>query len=178
MPYPAGKLPFHRRADPKAQAEAVRHRYRRTREVGGPQIATLQRAPDFLSVARLWYDRGYRDWHVVAAVTNSMINDVLEERKIDLSRPKRPPLRHNEMLESIRDRIFPAARFTGERIDEMMFGFELAALAGLGFVIRDPALGREQVRRFLRERMNFYEFDLPHPALFADPPGDWPKLEA
>jgi hypothetical protein len=55
--------------------------------------------------------------------------------------------------------------------------FEIAALGSAGFELRSRMIEPESVRIFLRDRMDFYSFDLPHPPLFGLPPGHWPELD-
>ena len=71
---------------------------------------------------------------------------------------------------------FPTWRFMDEDMAHQMQIHGLIVLQSYGFELRRPNFRPEVVERFLRERMNHFELDLPHRPLFGEPPGDWPDL--
>ena len=178
MAFPQTKLPLHYRANRAEQRDAVRNRYQRGRIAASAQVAALQNDPAFLAEARGWYARGYKDWVLVSAIVNSLGNEVVRERDLG-PRPGQPipkPLPPDEMLQAVKGRVLPTAAFLGDRFDHMVMGFEIAALAGYQLRQRTHQLDSAKLRAFLRDRLDFYDFDYKHAPLFGDPPGSWPEF--
>jgi hypothetical protein len=73
------------------------------------------------------------------------------------------------------DEVCDAEHFCGREFTFFLQHFNFMALASYGFELRQRTIQPEAVERFLRERLNHYEMDLPHRALFGDKPGTWPK---
>lgn len=178
MAYPAGKLPLHCRAQNADPRIAVRNRYRKAHEIAFKQVAALQRSLEFLTEARDWYGRGYKDWTLVSAITNGMWNAVANERGLMPTYREQRPIAFDPkaLVAAARGRVFPTEMFLGKNLEGLMFAFEAAALRTYGFEPRSPYMEKVTLRSFLRERLAFYEFDFKHAPLFGDPPGHWPKF--
>src|SRR5262249_14763687 len=63
--------PLHRRFDEVELLEQIQNRYRRFEKVLGRQVEALQKSPAFLSLARQYYDEGYKDWHILSLLLSS-----------------------------------------------------------------------------------------------------------
>jgi hypothetical protein len=177
MSFPNESLPVHRRANRENALEAIRNRYRRCREVAGAQVAVLQHDKAFLVEAHERYAAGYKDWHILGGIINAMWNQVAFEKRIDLTtlRPTSPE-NPRQVVDQATGRVFPIELFLGDHLEGAITGFEFVCLASFGFFPRSGKAEVELVRKFLRNRMRFYEFDIEHPPLFGQPLGEWPEL--
>lgn len=178
MSFPQNKLPLHYRAKTADQRTAVRNRYQRGRLGAGAQVAALQKDAAFLAEARGWYSRGYKDWLLVSAIVNGMGNEVMRQLGL-VPKPGRPmpkPISSDQMLAAIKDKVLPTSLFLGDNFNRMISMFEIAALGSYELRPRAPQLEPDKLRAFLRDRLEFYDFDFEHAPLFGDPPGNWPEF--
>ncbi len=154
----------------------MRNRYVRGRIAAGAQVAELQKDAAFLAEARQWYTRGYKDWVLVSAIVNGLANEMMRERDL-IPLPGRPvpkQMSPDEMVEAVKGCVLPTTSFLGENFDRMITIFEISALGSYQLRPRSHHLIGDKVRAFLRERLEFYDFDYEHPPLFGSPPGSWP----
>jgi hypothetical protein len=154
--------------------EQVRHRYDALRARIPSQVAALQLDKDFRSLCKLYYGKGYKDWVILSAVINCMLN-WQAQRHLDL-RDAGDRARLPTMANDLNDTVYPAWRFTQEEMDRAVAGHNMAVLLRYGFEPRRADFQPKTVEKFLRERMRHFEADLPHEPLFGDPPGSWPEL--
>ena len=174
MSWPIGeKPPLHRKFDEAVSIEKIRTRYQELKRRIPSQIAALQADSDFRQLCVDYYEKGYKDWLIISAVYNCMLNWLWNSRGY---KPTAPNARQQfaALAEQIDDTTFPAWRFDKEMMDNMIATHNVTALQSYGFQPRRPDFHPDVVERFLRDRMRHFELDLPHVPLFGTPPGDWP----
>ncbi len=176
MSWPIGATPpLHRMFNEQKALELIRGRYAGLRSRISSQVSALQKDAEFRQLSRSYYDVGYKDWLIISAVFNCMLNWEGHSRGLDFrsSNPREDLLR---LAEGLEDTCYPAWRFEKEEMDRMIATHNMTALLPYGFQVRRPDFRPEVVERFLRDRMNHFEPDLPHRPLFGEPPGDWPDV--
>jgi hypothetical protein len=176
MTSPTGATPpLHRRFNEQDALKLIRGRYAGLRSRISSQVSVLQKDGDFRQLCGSYYDAGYKDWLIISAVLNCMLTWKAHSRGLDLrfSEPREHLL---ELSEGLEDTCYPAWRFEKEEMDRMIATHNMTALVSYGFQPRRADFRAEVIERFLRERMNHFEFDLPHKPLFGEPPGDWPDV--
>ena len=180
MPFPATSLPLHRRAGGADASEAVRNRYRQAQQTASAQVQALQSAEAFVEEAQQWYAIGCRDWFITSVILNIMLNLRIHELGVDLRHAEARrdvETRTSQLTSAVAGRVFPSHLFCGPAFTRMVGIFELTALRSAGFELRVSPIDPELARTFLRERLDFHAFDLPHAPLFGRPPGSWPTLD-
>jgi len=174
MTWPLGaKPPLHRRFNEGKALELIRGRYAGLRSRIPSQVTTLQNDGEFRLLCRSYYDMGYKDWLIVSAVLNCMLNWKAHSLGLDFRSPESRQ-HFARIADRLEDSCYPAWRFEKDEMDKMIAIHNMSALLAYGFEPRRLDFREAVVERFLRERMNHFEFDLPHKELFGEPPGDWP----
>lgn len=168
------KPPLHRRFDEKKALEFIGNRYRHCRNRILKQVEALQKDALFREKCKELYRRGYKDWVILTAILNCMINFRVRELGLDLSREE-VRSKFQELSEMLQDAVYPTNEFL-ESIDFQIKFHSILALSTYGFEPRRRDFKPEVVERFLRERMRHFDFDLPHKSLFNEPPGSWPEI--
>lgn len=168
--------PLHRRFDEKAAMRYIRNRYHHCREKIAKQVKVLQEDTSFRRKCQSFYEKGYKDWVILTAIMNCVLNWKAKEIGLTVS-PEEDPKQFLELQHTLRDTVYPSRRFLGE---DMIFQIQvmhgITALKTYGFELRRRDFKPEVVEKFLRERMKHFDFDLPHNPLFGEPPGDWPRI--
>ncbi len=184
MTWPIGvEPPLHRKFDKHEAMEMVRNRYRQARRMIPQQIENLQGDEEFRNQCRRYYEARYKDWVIINAVLNCMLQWQAEQLRLDFRNPRQVFSIEGvgSSLEEIGTRLdnttYPTWRFADELISVQMKAHSLHALVTYGFEPRRADFKPEVVERFLQERMKHFDFDLPHDPLFGEPPGAWPDTE-
>jgi hypothetical protein len=135
----------------------------------------LQKDSLFRQECQEYYQRGYKDWVIVGAIFNCMLNWKAHELGIKLPDEKE---RQSviELQELLSDALYPTGQFLGKDFDFQIKFHSLLALKSYGFELRRMDFNPEIVEKFLRERMKHFDFDISHRSLFGEPPGDWPSI--
>lgn len=136
------------------------------------QVAALQKDEGFLNRCTHYYERGYKDWHILAAVLNHMLNREAQRRKLGWT-PEGIKSRQ-ALMDELSRILLPPDEFVGRDFEAQFSLHAVACLEPYGFQCRNPRLGHKAVEKFLRERMRHYELDIPHAPMFGRPPGNWP----
>jgi len=168
------KRPLHRRFDEKKALEFIRNRYRHCRSKIAKQIEVLQQDKVFQEKCKEYYKKGYKDWVIVSAVLNCMIN--LKAREIGLSLSSKKDLeRLLKLSNMLRNTVYPTIMIL-EDLDSQVKLHSVYALNTYAFKLRRKDFNPDVVENFLRERMRHFDFDLPHAPLFGKPLGSWPVV--
>ena len=168
------KPPLHRRFDEDKALEFIRNRYRHCRDKIAKQVEVLQKDAAFREKCKEYYKRGYKDWVILTAILNCMINYKVQE--LGLILPSEEV--RNKFLElsaMLQNAVYPTKKFL-EDIDLQIGFHSILALNTYGFRPRRKDFNPDVVEKFLRERMRHFDFDLSHEPLFGEPPGSWPKI--
>jgi len=169
------KPPLHRRFDKEVAMHHIRNRYRELRKTISRQVGMLQKDSAFCKKCQGYYERGYKDWVIVGAIFNCMLNWKARDLGVKLPDEKEKQ-KVIELRESIHDAVYPTERFLGPDLDLHVKAHSIYALKSYGFEMRRRDFKPEVVEKFLRERMKHFDFDFSHNPLFGDPPGDWPSI--
>lgn len=168
------KPPLHRRFDQNKALEFICNRYRHCRNKIAKQVEVLQKDPTFREKCREYYKKGYKDWVILTAILNCMINFKAQEMSLNLSSEK---IRNKflKLPNVLQDTVYPTKKFL-ENMDFQIQMHSILALNTYGFKPRRKDFKPEVVEKFLRERMRHFDFDIPHESLFGEPTGNWPKV--
>jgi hypothetical protein len=168
------KAPLHRRFDEKDALRQIRNRYLGMKEDIAEQVKTLQAEPRFLKRCEAFYAKGYKDWHILAAIYNLMIQIHLRAlgnrltTNADIARSK-------DSAKAICGKTFAPESFLTPELDFMFELHAMTCLKRLGFETR-TGVETGPVIKFLRERMRHFDLDVPHLPMFGNPPGNWPEF--
>jgi hypothetical protein len=165
--------PLHRRFDEKDSLRQIRNRYLGLREEISEQVKPLQADERFLKRCEEFYGNGYKDWHILAAVLNLMLNQKLRDTGNTL-RTREEFERSKQLPNQLRGSVYPVELFLTEELDFMFVNHALTCLRRHGFEERGFGLSTKPAIKFLRERMRHFDLDIPHPPMFGLPPNDWP----
>jgi hypothetical protein len=164
--------PLHRRFDEAESIRQIKDRYVGLKTRIAPQVALLQEDDGFLGHCVAYYERGYKDWHILAAVLNFMLNREAERRGFGWLRED--VRRRQKLIDELPNVILPAAEFSGREFEVHFAGHALTCLQAYGFEYRNRRINDATVEKFLRQRMRHFDLDIPHSSMFGRPPGDWP----
>jgi hypothetical protein len=169
--------PLHRRFNEQESIEYIRNRYRHFHETISKQVEALQHEGAFLNKCKIYYEKGYKDWVILSAIFNRMMN--LKAKELGITLDSEEHLKQFlELRNLIQDAIYPADLFLGEELDTLFEINNFTCLKTYGFDFRQKSITPETracIERFLRDRMKHFEFDLHHSPLFGETPGNWPE---
>ena len=169
------KPPLHRRFDKEVAMHQIRNRYRELRKKISKQVELLQKDVLFRQKVQEYYQRSYKDWVIVGAIFNCMLN--WKARELGMKLPdEKERQKLVELQELVSDAVYPTEQFLGEDFDLQIKFHSLLALKSYGFEMRRMDFKPKVVEKFLRERMKHFDFDISHRLLFGEPPGDWPDI--
>ena len=164
--------PLHRRFNEAESIRQIKDRYAGMKTRIAPQVALLQHDDAFLSRCAAYYKQDYKDWHILAAVLNYMLNREAERRGFGWLRED--VNRRQKLIDELPNVVLPAAEFSGRQFELHFTGHALSCLRAYGFECRNPRINDATVEKFLRQRMRHFDLDIPHTPMFGRPPGDWP----
>jgi len=168
------KPPLHRRFDENKALDFIRNRYFQCRKKIAKQVEVLQKDTAFREKCKEYYKRGYKDWVILSAIFNCMINFKAQELGLNLSSEEDRD-KILELSNMLQNTVYPTNKFLKD-MDVQIKLHSILALNTYGFELRRKDFKPDVVERFLRERMRHFDFDLPHEPLFSEPPGSWPKI--
>jgi hypothetical protein len=165
--------PLHRRFNEAESLRQIRDRYIGLKKSIPSQVKLLQADDAFLDRCGVYYQRGYKDWHILAAILNFMLHREAERHGLgwtsdDVDRRKK-------LIDELSTVVLPADEFAGENFELHFRGHALICLRAYGFQPRNRRMKDKVVEKFLRERMRHFDLDIPHAPMFSRPPGDWPN---
>jgi hypothetical protein len=137
-----------------------------------PQVSLLQKDEGFLARCVAYYERGYRDWHILAAILNYMLNREAQRRGLGWLRED--VSRRQKLIDELPNVLLPAAEFSGKQFEIHFSGHAMTCLQAYGFECRNRRVNDATIEKFLRQRMRHFDLDIAHPPMFGRPPGDWP----
>lgn len=166
--------PLHKRFDEKDALRQIRARYLGMQEDITEQVKLLQADGRFLTRCEAFYQKGYKDWHILAAIFNLMV--YIFQRELGCKFRSQKEIEHfKTAAKQLKGQVYPVEEFLKPGLDFMFVTHAMTCLNRMGFEER-AWLKTEPAMKFLRERMRHFDLDIPHPPMFANPPNDWPKL--
>lgn len=166
------KAPLHRRFDETDSIRQIKDRYIGLKTRIAPQIALLQKDDGFMQRCAVYYERGYKDWHILAAVLNYMLNREAQRRGFGW-RPE-DVSRRQKLIDELPNVLLPATEFSGREFEVHFSGHAMTCLQAYGFECRNRRVNDAAIEKFLRDRMRHFDLDIPHTPMFGRPPDDWP----
>lgn len=105
--------PLHRRFNEQVSIEDIRNRYRNLHEMIAKQVESLQHEEAFLNKCKNYYDKGYKDWIILLAIFNRMMN--LKAKDLGLIFDSEEHLKQFlELRTLIQDAVYPTNLFLGK----------------------------------------------------------------
>lgn len=167
-----GSPPPHRRFDEADSLRQIRDRYIGLKQSITLQVEALQKDKGFMAICAEYYERGYKDWHILSAVLNQVLHLETERRGLGWS-PHDMRLRQKVMNELHNAQFAPNA-FNRADMDRNLSLHAMTCLQNYGFMLRNRRVKPEVVEKFLRDRMMHFALDIPHDPMFRNPIGNWP----
>jgi hypothetical protein len=164
--------PLHRRYDPQVELELVRKRYSETKARFAVQVEKLQACDEFVEKCKVYYSQGYKDWVILGAIANTMLNLRIAELGADVMEDGIGKRAYDD----IRGRVYPVGQFLGSEMGQHIEGHCAYVLKSYGFELRRSSIPIKDVEWFFRYRMKHFECDVPHEPMFARPIGAWPVI--
>jgi hypothetical protein len=169
------KPPLHRRFNEARSLHYIRDRYRGMKGMFDAQLAILRADKDFLERCTKLYADGYKDWHILSAIFNRILNLESSKQHIDVG-TKEGREAYKDLKDQLKTVVFPASLFEGPEWEFMFTMHAITCLARYGFEQRTVAMRPTLAVSFLRERMRHFDLDVPHQPMFGQPLGDWPNI--
>src|SRR5437773_9437210 len=118
--------PLHRRFNESESLRQIRDRYIGLRKSIAPQVALLQKDEAFLGRCAAYYQSGYKDWHILAAVLNYVLNREAQRRGLAWTREDLK--RKQTIIENLLNVVLPAADFSGQEFEIHFRGHAMTCL--------------------------------------------------
>ncbi len=158
--------------DEKLELEAIAGRYKNIAKAVPYTLERLRQSSTFLSVVEQLRKEGWKDWHILLAVFNGVMNWRLEHA--DASRNVHRVQDNGRALfrklsqegESPLDPPIPVAYFT---LEEMQMWLEFGMISFLkqkGAVFRQRGYNFEKMRRIVEKRYHYFDVDVAHAPIF------------
>lgn len=166
------RLPAHAAGyDHEASLEAIRQRYQMLRPPVRLTLPRLGSQPHFMEIAAKLRAEGWKDWHILTAVANIVVNGRAAYRGMLLtSSPTQADIDKFRLMmreeERLSDPETPIDQFAE---DEMWFHLSNAAVASAGGLGLELRLDRYEPHAFLNvlgDRFNYWEDDVDHEPLW------------
>lgn len=171
---PLDSPPLHRRFDEQKALRQIAERYQGCRGRIPTQVKMLQDDEDFCALCQQYYAMGYKDWMILMAILNCVLNWKLQARGVKLAGANVAQLMRTQMHE-VNDDSYPVWRFDREMMDLHLQIFHMIALKAYGFDLRRRDYHPKCVERFLRCHMRHFDLDLAHEPMFGETKGEWPQ---
>src|SRR4051812_21162242 len=110
--------PLHRRFNEQDSLRQIRNRYLGMKDEIADQVNALQRDERFLSRCGEFYTRGYKDWHILSAILNLMLQLRCRELKLNLNK-REDAERMKKVPKELRGRVYPTESFLTNELDFM-----------------------------------------------------------
>jgi hypothetical protein len=138
------------------------------------QMRALQVDERFLSQCADHYSRGYKDWHIIGAISNLMMN--MEARRRGIEMHPKNETRVCAVTEELKSVVFPVDFFLGQKLEFYYTLHLFTCMKQWGFESRGLGYDAKAVEKFMRERMKHFDIDIEHAPMFGRPPAWWPRL--
>jgi hypothetical protein len=169
--------PLHQRFDKRKALVMALNRYRIIRARIPAQVSLLQESSAFREQCAKYYKEGRPDWSILVAIYGAALNVTTRQMNLPPTIAGSPEtLRKIEEL--LKERPAPAYLFTDEVMRSTFATQPVAILESWGFKVDRREFRPETLEWFLEKRLPVFSCDLPHTAMFGDPPGDWPESTA
>jgi len=164
--------------DREHECEVIQRRYTNTLHAIPYTLERLQCSPAFLKTVHQLRAEGWKDWHILIAVLNGVIN-WRSERTGENRGPQQYLRRFNALFdhlmehgESPDDPLVPPEYFTVDTMRQWLDASIVAMLKQKGGVLRPRGYDPKKLRRIAERRYHYFELDVPHQPLFPDEPGE------
>ncbi|GAB5491986.1 MAG: hypothetical protein Phog2KO_22010 [Phototrophicaceae bacterium] len=155
------------------ELEAIQRRYEIIQKSCHITLSRLNRNKRFNKVVSKLKDQGWKDWHILLAIHNGVVNWHVEKQgfNTNASTARRYTEQLNKRLyekgEQSGDRKVPLNIFT---LDNMKFWLSMAIrhyLFGMkGAVSRPRPYSDESLKTIVSKKYKYFELDVPHDSIF------------
>jgi len=170
------KAPLHKRFNEAELLQTIVNRYRNFYKSITEQVRILQGSKEFIELCKDYYLKGYKDWIILGGIFNLLLNEKEIQNKFK-GRAVLEKITNNQLTDMVKGFTINASNFNKKNMDNFIDIFFVTMLKTYGFEIRYPRMGMHQAEKFLKERMNILELDLPHKFLFIEGTNEWPALK-
>jgi hypothetical protein len=169
----AGPIGLHPSYSKIKSERAIRNRYEAFRSQLKYTLPRLTQDTTFLATVADLRKQGWKDWHILQAVTNVRLNYILNTPPGSPSLTKLQAASKSVMNrdEQPTDPVVPLERLTVAELRRALTLSQASTLKGLGFEAPQRTPNFSGLNRFL-ERFNYWTDDIPHSQIFPDQPGD------
>jgi len=133
-------------------------------------LKRLKQQADFIEIVRVLKGRGWKDWHILAAVMNLAVNFRSQEKfgpRPTLEQLKQHMFEMSTKPETKKTKLLPTKYFTMEALEAGRRMNVPPVLQSWGFEPHHPALKDEEVEDFLARRYGYWEDDTEHELIFG-----------
>jgi hypothetical protein len=156
---------------PQLAKQHVDNRYRIYRESVRYTLQRLAKSSSFRATVNALRGKGWRDWHVLTAVSGIVLNRRAKAIAGEGSDPETVKKIYRELLSRLEredDPLVPDSEFTVDKMKLILEMSMLATLDTLGLCYpRREIVDFEQIADFLGKRYNYWNDDTPHQDLFS-----------
>lgn len=118
-----------------------------------------------LGISFLLREKGWKDWHVLMAILNLVLNYRYQHKTNNLSMDDYFKFYVDRPEEST-DLIVPLTEFTEKNLKLNLESSMMATMTSLGFSLKGKPIKIDEVSKFLGEKFNYWNDDVPHEDIF------------
>ncbi len=159
--------------DEQSELEDIELRYANVQHMIPYTLKRLQQTPIFLDNVELLKSEGWKEWHILQAVANGVMNWYAEQsganQDIERIQDEGKVLfqRLFEKGESPKDPSIPQEYFTLEAMRIWLHAGLLTFLTKKGAVFGQRGYFPERLQTIARKRYHYFELDVPHSPIFS-----------
>jgi hypothetical protein len=154
----------------EATEKKIRERHEQILKLLPFTIRRLKQQADFIAIVRVFKSRGWKDWHVLAAILNFVLNYRARERFGPTPTPDQVAKYMFDVAtkpETKNTKLIPTAHFTMEALEFSRKMNLHPVLQSWGFEPHHPALRDEVIEDFLARRYGYWDDDFEHEPIFG-----------
>jgi hypothetical protein len=157
--------------DEQSEREDIESRYANVLNTLPRTLPHLQQSPSFLLLVKQLRSNGWKDWHILQAVFNGVVNWTTQwlgtqtdrQRDQEGDRIVRRLLKHGESPD---DPLIPSSYFTIETMEMLLDVGVATFLKKKGAIFRPRAYNFQKLRQLAQKRYHYLDLDVPHKPLF------------
>lgn len=149
---------LHPQFDEREAIQLIENRYRNTTKMFPITLRQLSKNAEFQKLISKLRDNGWKDWHILLAVTNVRLNFL-----VDVHDPRYKELMRAAMKrgETMQDPLTPDTAFDEKSLRIALKFSQISTVTGMGFRVHQMTPNTPGVDAFLR-RFRYWELDAPH----------------
>jgi hypothetical protein len=136
----------------------ITNRYKRISELFPYTLHRICSVPSFREVLTKLRQSGWKDWHILLAVSNIRVSSILNAHLRDNEKGALTMAMNGEKPD---DPPTPVAFFNEEQLKKALHMSQLSTIASMGFRVEQMTPNFNGMDTFLR-RFKYWELDVPH----------------